>query len=150
MRIFSRTKSRISQEPSVTATLSILSNGYFFQKFQNSTLDDILGIHPESGIFSSDESFNVTRVYRAEIPPLQALQVFISIFRQNSSIMVPEKARIDFLLKSQCAAFRFSHLMNFILYSDNNNNKTHNCLHDPRRVSRSKKVRAPRGHVTTI
>ena len=42
---------------------------------QNSTLDDILGIHPESGIFSSDESFNVTRVYRAEIPPLQALQV---------------------------------------------------------------------------
>ena len=29
-----------------------------------------MGIHPESGIFSSDESFNVTRVYRAEIPPL--------------------------------------------------------------------------------
>jgi len=39
-------------------------------KKKNSTLDDILGIHPESGIFSSDESFNVTRVYRAEIPPL--------------------------------------------------------------------------------
>ena len=48
---------------------------YFSPNFQNSTLDDILGIHPESGIFSSDESFNVTRVYRAEIPPLQALQV---------------------------------------------------------------------------
>ena len=32
-----------------------------------------MGIQPESGIFS-DESFNVTRVYRAEIPPLQALQ----------------------------------------------------------------------------
>jgi len=44
------------------------------KKNKNSTLDDILGIHPESGIFSSDESFNVTRVYRAEIPPLQALQ----------------------------------------------------------------------------
>ena len=44
--------------------------------FQNSTLDDILGIHSESGIFSSDKSFNVTRVYRAEIPllPLQNKQ----------------------------------------------------------------------------
>ena len=50
--------------------------------FQNSTLDDILGIHPESGIFSSDESFNVTRVYRAEIPPLHALQVNKFMFKR--------------------------------------------------------------------
>ena len=37
---------------------------------KTSTLDDILGIQPESGFFSPSEDRSVTRVYRAEIPPV--------------------------------------------------------------------------------
>jgi len=51
-------------------------------KKQNSTLEEILGIQPESGIFSDDS----IRVYRAEIPASPALE------RANHSNVKPEVA----------------------------------------------------------
>ena len=52
------------------------------KKKQNSTLEEILGIQPESGIFSDDS----IRVYRAEIPASPALE------RANHSNVKPEVA----------------------------------------------------------